>query len=185
MTKAAVKKFSEKEHDTWRKLYARQAGQREQQIYPIFSSGIRALDIGPDRIPDLEDVNRRLKALTGFSGVPVEGLEGPQSFYGMLARREFPIGNFIRDPRDLAYTPAPDIFHDLYGHIPFFADGSYADFCQRFGEATFRTIQIRIGCDNSSAFFGSPLNSVWSKRLRVDGSSALGSHPPSAKLSTH
>ena len=51
----------------------------------------------------------------------------------MLARREFPIGNFIRDPKDLSYTPAPDVFHDLYGHLPFFADAAYANFCADLG----------------------------------------------------
>ncbi|MCB0405386.1 MAG: hypothetical protein KDD51_11425, partial [Bdellovibrionales bacterium] len=62
----------------------------------------------------------------------VDGLEGGDSFYPALARREYPIGNFIRDAADLGYTPAPDVIHDLYGHIPLLANADYADFCQRY-----------------------------------------------------
>jgi phenylalanine-4-hydroxylase len=76
--------------------------------------------------------------LTGWRGVPVVGLEDGASFFAMLARREFPVGNFIRDERDLSYTPAPDVFHDLYGHLPLLADAAYADFCWRFGVSAMR-----------------------------------------------
>ena len=74
-------------------------------------------------MPDLVAVNRRLAERTGFRGVPVEGYLAPPEFFARLAQDEFPIGNFIRDARDLGYTPAPDVFHDLYGHLPFLADG--------------------------------------------------------------
>lgn len=126
--------FSEPEHETWRRLYTRQAKSRSDLAHPLFAQGLAQLGIGEDRIPDLATVNQRLKTLTGWRGVPVAGLEGPISFFAALARREFPIGNFIRDAADLNYTPAPDVFHDLYGHMPFFADASYARFCESFGK---------------------------------------------------
>lgn len=132
------REFSPEEHETWRLLFERQAKLREQQIDPIFSAGIRALSFTADRIPDLRLVNAQLKKLTGFSGVPVEGFEDPLSFYEMLSRREFPVGYFIRDAADLGYTPAPDIFHDLYGHLPFLANREYADFCQDLGKRTIK-----------------------------------------------
>lgn len=100
---------------------------------PEFAEGLEALGITGDRVPDLDAVNAKLRRLTGWEGVPVEGLEEGESFYRMLSERKFPIGNFIRDPKDLSYTPAPDIFHDLYGHIPFYADLRYAEYCQEFG----------------------------------------------------
>lgn len=128
-----LREFTETEHHTWKQLFERQTPLRREQIIDDFSKGIEALELCPDEIPDLEQVNSRLKRKTGFRGVPVEGLEGPVHFFQMLARREFPIGNFIRDSEDLNYTPAPDVFHDLYGHLPFFAASDYADFCEHFG----------------------------------------------------
>lgn len=132
----AFRNFSPEEHETWRLMFAQQAAKRDSQIHPLFSRGIEAIGMGADRVPDLDAINSRLERLTGFRGVPVEGLEEDASFYQMLAERRFPIGNFIRDRKDLAYTPAPDVFHDLYGHLPFLADREYADFCAELGRRT-------------------------------------------------
>jgi phenylalanine-4-hydroxylase len=79
-------------------------------------------------------VNTKLTFLTGWKGVFVKGLEDAQGFYRLLRARQFPIGDFVRDRKDLNYTPAPDVVHDLYGHVPFHADPAYADYCQRYGE---------------------------------------------------
>lgn len=132
---AAVPAWLPEDHATWCRLFGRQAECRSKLAHPLFSAGLEALGIGPDRIPDLNDVNDRLSRRTGWRGVTVEGLEGPKSFFALLARREFPIGAFLRDAKDLNYTPAPDIFHDLYGHMPFFVDPDYARFCEAFGSA--------------------------------------------------
>lgn len=134
MSAAGLREFTAAEHETWRQLFERQAPLRDQQLVPEFSRGLQLLGIEGRRIPDLRAVNERLLALTGFQGVAVKGLEGPEGFFSLLAKRQFPIGNFIRDRRDLNYTPEPDVFHDLYGHLPFFTDRRYADFNQWFGE---------------------------------------------------
>ena len=127
--------FSAAEHDVWTRLYQPLAMSRRDQAHPTFAAGLTALAISAERIPDLVSVNQRLAALTGFRGVYAPGLLEAKDFFAGLARREFPIGRFIRDARDLTYTPAPDVFHDLYGHLPFLADRDYADFCQKFGAA--------------------------------------------------
>lgn len=127
------RRFSDEEHETWRLMFQRQAALRDRQIYHTFSEGIRALGFSAERIPDIHEVNRRLERLTGWRGIPVEGLEEDHSFYLMLAEKKFPIGNFIRDRQDVSYTPAPDVFHDLYGHLPFLADQKYANFCHDLG----------------------------------------------------
>jgi phenylalanine-4-hydroxylase len=130
---AAMRTFSAEEQETWRRLFARLDACRASQAHPLFAKGIETLGIEGTEIPDLAEVNRRLFAATGWRGVVVEGLEDGPSFFAMLERREFPIGNFIRDARDLSYTPAPDVFHDLYGHLPLLADADYAAFCHEFG----------------------------------------------------
>jgi phenylalanine-4-hydroxylase len=138
VTRISLKEFSKEEHETWKMLYERLTPLREKQLHPIFLKGLEVLGFTSDHIPDLEKVNQKLEALTGFKGVPVDGLEKGCDFFRMLSHREFPIGNFIRNKNDLSYTPAPDVFHDLYGHIPFFADSAYADFCYRFGKEASR-----------------------------------------------
>ncbi|MBS1964088.1 MAG: hypothetical protein JST04_17890 [Bdellovibrionales bacterium] len=126
-------RFLELDHATWRALYAAQREAIARSIHPLFARGLEALGIGSDRIPELAEVNRRLVDRTGFCGRYVEGFESPIEFFAMLADGEFPIGAFIRDARDLGYTPAPDVFHDLFGHLPFLADPEYAEFTREFG----------------------------------------------------
>ena len=128
------RKFTEEEQETWSLLYNNLDRSRKDQIVPMFHEGLDFLGITADRIPNLDEVNQRLKKETGWQGVPVEGLEEGVSFYPALAEKTFPIGNFIRDRQDLSYTPAPDIFHDLYGHIPFFVNKDYARFCEEYGK---------------------------------------------------
>ena len=128
------KKFKPQEHQVWKVLFDRLDHARRDLIVPQFLSGLDILRMTANEIPDLNEVNRRLQNLTGWKGVAVEGLQEGKSFYQMLADRQFPIGNFIRSETDLSYTPEPDIFHDLYGHIPFLTDPEYADFCQNYGQ---------------------------------------------------
>ena len=138
MTVSEFKKWTEKEHETWRKLYSRLDRCRERQAVPEFAEGLKVLGIGPDAIPNMEQVNQKLASISGWRGVPVTGFVEVADFFAGLTRKEFPIGNFIRDDMDLSYTPAPDVFHDLYGHLPLFVDRAYGDFCQKFGEVACR-----------------------------------------------
>jgi len=128
------KRFSADETATWKKLFTGQDAKRDEQIVPQFSKGLKLLGMTCDSIPDISDVNNRLRKITGWQAVPVEGLEEGDSFYPMLAEKRFPVGNFIRDAQDLAYTPAPDVFHDLYGHVPFYTDKAYSEFCEAYGK---------------------------------------------------
>lgn len=127
------KNFSPAEHRVWGQLFSQLDVAREKSIHPLFARGVECLGLTGAGVPVLDDVNRRLRAASGFVGVPVEGLEEATNFFVMLQNRQFPIGNFIRDARDISYTPAPDVFHDLYGHLPFLADKNYADFCAELG----------------------------------------------------
>lgn len=136
-----MRHFTPAEHDTWRALFARLSHCRANLAHPQFNDGLQALGITGECIPSLAAVNERLFALTGWRGVPVTGLEDASSFFRLLANREFPIGAFIRDAKDLSYTPAPDVFHDMYGHLPLFADPAYADFNHRIGQLATRYLE--------------------------------------------
>ena len=147
------KDFSQHEHDTWGMLFKRQAEKRSKQIYSTFDRGIALLNFNASHIPDLNETNKRLAKLTGFRAVPVAGLEKDRSFFEMMARREFPIGNFIREREDLSYTPAPDVFHDLYGHIPFLTDKAYADFSAKLGQSACKFSEQEEGVKQFSRLY--------------------------------
>ena len=125
--------FTEVEHTTWAEVLALHRGQRDAMLVPQYLQGLKLLGLDQDRIPPLAEVNATLAARTGWRGAFVKGLEEGPAFYGLLEQRLFPIGNFVRDRGDLNYTPAPDVIHDLYGHIPFYADFEYAQFSLALG----------------------------------------------------
>lgn len=128
------KDFGKDGFHAWQTILTGHDKTRRQQVFSLFHQGLDLLEIQSNEIPKLIEINKKLSSLSGFQGVFVDGLEDGNSFYQMLAKREFPIGNFIRDKKDLSYTPEPDIVHDLYGHLPFLVNKPYADFCQKFGE---------------------------------------------------
>ena len=109
--------FSPSDHETWRTIYSRHQETRDNQVYKLFADGLKLLPIHGEQIPDLREVNQRLKTLTNFEDVLISNLEKDDNFYRLLANKQFPVGNFIRDKKDLTYTPEPDIVHDLYGHL--------------------------------------------------------------------
>ncbi|MBL8921422.1 MAG: hypothetical protein JNJ54_21360 [Myxococcaceae bacterium] len=135
---STTRAFTDDENATWGAVVRTQRPRRLEQLVPMFAKGLAVLGMDRETIPPLEEVNAKLMALTGWQGVYVKGLEDGRGFYSLLRDRKFPIGNFVRDQRDLNYTPAPDIVHDLYGHIPFFTNAPYADYCQRYGELACR-----------------------------------------------
>jgi len=132
--------FTKDEMETWQKVLSIHEKKRNNQVVDIFHIGLETLNITKDKIPKLQEINKVLEKTSGFKGKYVTGLEIGKNFYPMLANRIFPVGNFIRDKRDLSYTPEPDMIHDLYGHIPFLVDKNYADFCQKVGEMACRFI---------------------------------------------
>jgi len=134
MAKFKDRAFSNDEIEAWNTVLVAHEKTRKEQVVDIFHSGIKTLNIQAVTIPQLWEINDILEKRSGFKGVYVKGLEDGKSFYTMLAKRLFPIGNFIRNKSDLSYTPEPDMIHDLYGHIPFLVDIEYAEFCQQFGE---------------------------------------------------
>jgi len=140
MSPIIFRDFNKEESETWNTILSAHENLRKEQIIDIYHEGLDILDIKPIEIPQLWKINSILQDYTNFQGKYVTGLEDGESFYHMLANRIFPIGNFIRDKEDLNYTPAPDMIHDLYGHIPFLINEDYADFCQRFGKSACKVL---------------------------------------------
>lgn len=145
--------FTDDENATWGAVVRTQRPRRDEQLVPLFSKGLALLDMDRETVPALEDVNAKLSALTGWQGVYVKGLEDGRGFYSLLKDKRFPIGNFVRDRKDLNYTPEPDIIHDLYGHIPFHADAAYGEWCQRYGAFACRFLDDPVRLRRLERFF--------------------------------
>ncbi len=126
--------YTEEEHATWDILYARQMQILPGRASEAFLKGTRALDLGGGGIPDLALLNPKLKALTGWEVVCVPGLVPDDVFFDHLANRRFVSGQFIRRRDQLDYLQEPDIFHDVFGHVPMLTDPDFADYMQAYGQ---------------------------------------------------
>lgn len=130
------------EHAMWERLFARQAAMLEGRAVPAFLRGLDLLHLSKPGIPDFEELSGRLTALTGWRVAAVPGLVPDEIFFRHLANRTFVAGRFIRTPEQSDYLPEPDVFHDVFGHVPLLADPVFADFMQAYGEGGLRSLSF-------------------------------------------
>jgi phenylalanine-4-hydroxylase len=130
--------YTDEQHSVWATLYARRMPPLRTTASQVFLDGVDAIGLESECIPVLAVLNRRLSARTGWSALPVEGFLPAGEFFRCLAQRAFPTTVTIRPADRLDYVPEPDIFHDVFGHVPLHADPAFADFLQRFGEVASR-----------------------------------------------
>ncbi len=142
--------YSDANHETWRRLYARLAPRWEKYANRHFLAGLRLLCLSPDRVPRLEDVNRFLSPLTGFQAKAVSGYVPAFVFLDCLRNRAFPTTITIRRADQLDYLPEPDIFHDVAGHVPMHTDPHFAETLVRFGECAHTAADVVAGIRDES-----------------------------------
>ena len=126
--------YTKEENEVWKTLYERQIKLLQGRACREFIDGVRCLNIGAEKIPQLPEVSAKLRAATGWSVTPVAALISFKEFFELLANRQFPAATFIRLPEHLDYLKEPDIFHELFGHCPLLTNRAFADFTQRVGE---------------------------------------------------
>ncbi|MFC3078361.1 phenylalanine 4-monooxygenase [Phenylobacterium terrae] len=134
--------YTEAEHRVWITLYERQAALLPGRACEPFLKGLEALDLHRTGIPDFSRINEELGRLTGWRVVAVPGLVPDEIFFDHLANRRFPAGRFIRKPEQLDYLQEPDVFHDVFGHVPMLTDPVFADFMQAYGEGGRRAMRL-------------------------------------------
>jgi len=134
--------YSQAEHDVWITLYERQTALLPGRACDPFLRGLDALDLHRSGIPDFKRINEELMRLTGWTVVAVPGLVPDEVFFDHLANRRFPAGQFIRQPEQLDYLQEPDIFHDVFGHVPMLTDPTFADYMQAYGKGGQRAMGL-------------------------------------------
>jgi len=132
--------YSEQEHDRWDRLVARQKEILPGRACDEFLSATDTLRLSDKGIPHFGRLSDRLEKLTGWRVVPVADLVPDDVFFDHLANRRFPAGAFIRPEDEFDYIEEPDVFHDIYGHVPMLANPVFADFMQAYGEGGLRAL---------------------------------------------
>jgi len=134
-------RYTADEHDIWNTLYAQQIDVLKGRAVPEFYDGLAALDLNMGGIPDLKALNPKLKALTGWEVVMVPHLVPDDIFFNHLANKRFPAGRFIRGRDQMDYLEEPDVFHDIFGHVPLLAQPVFADYMQAYGQGGLRALK--------------------------------------------
>lgn len=134
-------RYTEDEHDIWNTLYAQQIEVLKGRAVEEFYNGLDALDLNMGGIPDLSVLNPKLKALTGWEVVMVPHLVPDEIFFEHLANRRFPAGRFIRGRDQMDYLEEPDVFHDIFGHVPLLSQPVFADYMQAYGQGGLRALK--------------------------------------------
>jgi len=126
--------YSEDDHATWARLYARQRERLAGRVCDEFVRAQQAMGMTPERIPRFCELSQALAAATGWSLIGVEGLLPELDFFDHLAHRRFPVTWWIRRPDQIDYIEEPDLFHDLFGHVPLLMDPAFADYIEAYGK---------------------------------------------------
>lgn len=129
-----IVKYSSTENEVWQTLYARQEKLWPGRACQAYLDGLKELNLPVDVVPQLPDVSRVLKKMTGWEVQPVSALISAREFFELLAVRKFPAATFIRIPEELDYVQEPDIFHELVGHCPMLTNQVYADFMHDYAQ---------------------------------------------------
>tara|TARA_R110002072_G_scaffold121321_9_gene254936 strand:- start:22709 stop:23647 length:939 start_codon:yes stop_codon:yes gene_type:complete len=125
----------------WDDLFARQMEVLPGRAASAFLAGLEKLDLGKGGVPDFAAMSADLGKLTGWSVVPVPMLIPDHVFFWHLANRRFPAGNFIRTRETFDYIQEPDVFHDVFGHVPMLTDPTFADYMQEYGKAGWKAMR--------------------------------------------
>lgn len=133
-------RYTAEEHATWDTLFARQSKLLPGRASEAYLRGLDVLKLSRPGIPDFEELSDRLMKLTGWQVVAVPGLVPDDVFFDHMANRRFVAGNFIRRPDQLDYLQEPDVFHDVFGHVPMLADPVFADYLAAYGRGGQRAL---------------------------------------------
>lgn len=134
--------YGAQEHATWDTLFERQARLLPGRASEAYLRGLDVLKLSKPGIPDFEELSERLMRLTGWQVVAVPGLVPDDVFFDHMANRRFVAGNFIRRPDQLDYLQEPDVFHDVFGHVPMLADPVFADYLAAYGRGGQRALEL-------------------------------------------
>jgi phenylalanine-4-hydroxylase len=146
-------RYTAEQHAVWAELVQRRMPQLRQHACCEYLEGFEQIGLREDQLPDLKAVSARLQPRTGWQSTPVSGFLPPDAFFEMLNAKMFPTTTWLRGRDSLEYTPQPDIFHDVFGHVPMHAHPVFADFLQQYGQICAGLIDDPIALERMGRVF--------------------------------
>jgi phenylalanine-4-hydroxylase len=136
--------YTPQQHGVWAELVGRVLPELEEHAAQEYLDGLKIIGLEKDRLPNLESISARLAPRTGWNSTPVSGFLPAPAFFEMLSLRCFPTTTWLRSRESLEYTPEPDIFHDVFGHVPMHAHAVFADFLEYYGRVCAATSDAAV-----------------------------------------
>ena len=153
--------YRTEDHATWAALFLRQREILQHRAAREFIENQKKFGMTPDAIPKFDDLNKVLREATGWELIGVEGLLPELTFFDHLANRRFPVTWWIRKPDQIDYISEPDLFHDLFGHVPLLLNPVFADYMQAYGKGGVKAHgSAPKRWSTSRDFIGTPSNSA-------------------------
>jgi phenylalanine-4-hydroxylase len=171
--------YTPEQHATWAELVRRCMPELRRHACQEYLDGFEQIGLREDSIPDLAAVSARLEPRTGWNSTPVSGFLPPDAFFEMLGARRFPTTTWLRDRNSLEYTPEPDIFHDVFGHVPMHAHPVFANFLQEYGRVCSRMIDRKDDLERMGRVFWFTVEFGVIRQqgeIKVYGSGLISSH---------
>jgi phenylalanine-4-hydroxylase len=169
--------YPKSDQESWKYLFDRQMKFLPGRACEEYLEGAEKLNLSPDKIPYLKDLSHIFLGTTGWKVARVPGLIHEQDFFGMLKRKIFPSTDYIRGKEELDYTPAPDLFHDIFGHMPLLTNKNFASFYQKFGEAAHKAVGINRTYLETFHWFTVEFGLIKKQEgMRIYGAGIISSH---------
>jgi len=171
--------YMPEQHALWAELVRRRMPQLREHACAEYLDGFETIGLQEDRLPDLKAVSARLAPKTGWQSTAVSGFLPAPAFFEMLAARMFPTTTWLRSRSSMEYTPEPDIFHDVFGHVPMHAHPVFADFLEHYGKVCLSLIGDQSALEKMGRLFWFTVEfGVIRQRgeLKIYGSGLISSH---------
>jgi len=171
--------YTAAEHAIWAERVSRRLPQLRRNACAEYLEGLELIGLSEDKLPELDAISERLQQKTGWRSTAVSGFLPPDAFFEMLAARRFPTTTWLRSRDSLEYTPQPDIFHDVFGHVPMHAHPVFGDFLQQYGEICAGCLHNPIALERMGRVFWFTVEFGVIRQhgeLKVYGSGLISSH---------
>lgn len=145
--------YTPADHQMWQRLYARQMEVLAPRAASGFLQGLEVLHMGPEGIPHYGRLSERLQQATGWTLVGVKGIVPNDVFFRLLAEKRFPVTTWIRKPEQMDYLEEPDLFHDVFGHVPLLADTAYCAFLEGLGHLAMQYMDNELAIELISRIY--------------------------------
>ncbi len=176
LTKVPVPSYTAEDHETWALMFDRQMKALPNRATSEYTDALNLMNLPSNRIPSLKEVDQILQRATGWRIARVEGLVPEKEFFECLSQKMFPCTDFIRKRTELEYTPSPDMFHDIFGHLPLITNSVFARFYEHFGKAALKATGDQLIKLQRIYWFSVEFGLIQKKEgLRIYGSGILSS----------